>query len=250
MAREAALLAEVEAAFERGKAAGEAAREPEVAWLQAELKGCEATINGALKHGLGELAATAARLTTQCRREAVGLGLAVARAVVGDTLRDSTEALETVVERALAAVPRTDEATIRLHPADLERLGEVVDALEARRGDPIKLRLAPSPNMSRGGCIIEFDQGSVDARPETALKALEEAVEAALSDSHREVATAPETAPEGEAGAETAGEAPVETNAETAVEGEAGAETGAETAGETGAEGEVGEQGATEAGPV
>ena len=66
---------------------------------------------------------------------------------------EAAEAIEAVLLSAR-------HITVHLHPQDLALVAEgAADAIEARGA-----RLMVSPQMERGGCMVESDAGSIDAR--------------------------------------------------------------------------------------
>jgi flagellar assembly protein FliH len=74
--------------------------------------------------------------------------------------------IESAVRDALTHVEDTVQLTIRLHPADLELL--------QKAGSPVlssdtstEFRFLGSPDVTRGGCLVQTRFGTVDARRET-----------------------------------------------------------------------------------
>ena len=169
-AREVTLLQAIEDARAEGAAAAQAEAAAVIDAVQEQL-------TGALER-LNDLARV---LSQRYRQEAVELAVELARAVVGQAVEADPAALLVVVDRALQSVPRADEARIRCHPDDLDTVRGAVGEMTARRGDPIAVRVVASPAMERGGCIVDFDEGAVDARPSVALEVLREALESALA---------------------------------------------------------------------
>lgn len=172
-AREIELMEQLEVGRREGHDAGLAEREDEVDSMREEL--------GDSIRALGEHADA---MSARYRDEAIELALQLAHAIVGDALRYEPDALREVVERALASVPRTPEALLRCHPADLEAIEALVPAATARRGDPIAIRAVAVPGIEPGGCIIDFEEGAVDARPSVAIDVMREAIEAAMAGRH------------------------------------------------------------------
>jgi flagellar assembly protein FliH len=136
---------------------------------------------GQLADAMGQLSNMTRALLRRYKTESSELAIELARAVVGDALQTNALALEAVVERAMSAVPRTDEVVLRCHPDDVAAIEEMVPSLQARRSDPVSIRLAGNPAMEPGGCIIEFGDGAIDARPSVAMDMLAEAVRAAMA---------------------------------------------------------------------
>jgi flagellar assembly protein FliH len=76
-----------------------------------------------------------------------------------------------VVEMAKAAISRLidrDSITVRVNPADLERMREHREDVLAL-GDVKNVRIVEDQRVDRGGVVIETDAGSVDARVATQL---------------------------------------------------------------------------------
>jgi flagellar assembly protein FliH len=71
-----------------------------------------------------------------------------------------------VVEMAKTAIARLierDSVTVRVNPADLERMRDHRDELIAL-GDIRNLRLLEDKRVDRGGVVVETDAGTIDAR--------------------------------------------------------------------------------------
>ncbi len=102
-------------------------------------------------------------------RAAVDLCVAVARKIVGRELEHCPELSRNVMARALQLATGSTRLTLRLHPADLERLGphgdDVVRSLSACRD----VTLAADPAIAPGGCVVTTDAGEIDATIDTQL---------------------------------------------------------------------------------
>ena len=66
------------------------------------------------------------------------------------------------------------EVELRCHPDDQEAMAALVpEALRhcgySKQGEPVSIRVAQSREIERGGCILDFEEGSVDAQPSAAL---------------------------------------------------------------------------------
>lgn len=76
-----------------------------------------------------------------------------------------------VVEMARAAIARIvdrEKITVRVNPADIERMREHRDELLAL-GDVKTMRVIEDQRVDRGGVIVETDGGSIDAKISTQL---------------------------------------------------------------------------------
>ena len=87
----------------------------------------------------------------------------------------------TVLEKALSHVVQGASIKVYLNPKDLELAKEALVRLGGGPGEG-RLELLPSPEVTRGGCLIETEFGLVDATVESRREALEAALEEALKE--------------------------------------------------------------------
>jgi flagellar biosynthesis/type III secretory pathway protein FliH len=80
------------------------------------------------------------------------------------------------VEALAAARARSGLVLLRVHPDDLTAINAARPALAARIAAAVELRAIADPAVGRGGCVVETPAGRLDARLETQLAALEQAV--------------------------------------------------------------------------
>jgi flagellar assembly protein FliH len=96
----------------------------------------------------------------------VSLALEVAQKIVAD-MPVSAPMVEAAVRDALGQVEGTSQVTIRLHPADLEALQNAQSPLLEPGENANEFRFLGSPDVTRGGCLVQTRFGVVDARRET-----------------------------------------------------------------------------------
>jgi flagellar assembly protein FliH len=72
-----------------------------------------------------------------------------------------------VVHDALGQVESTAQVTVRLHPADLKLLQKAHSSLLVTDEGANEFRFLGSPDVTRGGCLVQTRFGVVDARRET-----------------------------------------------------------------------------------
>jgi len=97
--------------------------------------------------------------------QATELAFSIAREVIGRELRLAEDPGVDAVRRALAALPGCTEATARLHPDDLARLGRRAEQLSAG----VALELTADPNVAPGDCVLTSGASTVDAGIDAAL---------------------------------------------------------------------------------
>lgn len=97
-----------------------------------------------------QIAASVARIATQLARQVVRSELAVRPELVVQVAQDAVN--------AVLMSART--ITVHVHPEDHVLVSQgAADVLDARGA-----RLVSAPGMERGGCLIESDAGTIDAR--------------------------------------------------------------------------------------
>lgn len=111
-----------------------------------------------------------AALDTEVEQELAHLALVIARRVLAQELATHPEHIVSAVRQAVAALPAAHrKLQVRLHPDDLALLRE----LEAAEAD---WQLVADPTIQRGGCLLESERSRLDARVETRLAAMIDAV--------------------------------------------------------------------------
>lgn len=118
----------------------------------------------------------------------IGLLKVCVEKILGQELRQSPEAVLSVVRSTLREAHQPQEVLVRAHPEDIEILRRnQAGMLEVlTRASAVKLR--PDLGVSRGGCMVTTELGTIDGTLEQQISALVEAVEAELSLPRRAVA--------------------------------------------------------------
>lgn len=106
-------------------------------------------------------------LEQQLAASVARIAVRLARQVVRSEVSAHPELVARVAQEAIGAVLASAHAVaVHVHPDDLPLVAEgAADALAARTA-----RLVADPSIERGGCRIDSDVGSVDARIETRWK--------------------------------------------------------------------------------
>ncbi|HVS02001.1 MAG TPA: type III secretion system stator protein SctL [Thermoanaerobaculia bacterium] len=115
------------------------------------------------------------RAMEEIRPQLVTLALKVAEKVLRRRLEIEPEAVVPMVEEALEAARgyRGGHLVVRVHPDDAASLEGFRRRLLDRDPRWQSLEVVPEEEMTRGGCRIETDFGTIDASVETQLKAIE-----------------------------------------------------------------------------
>ena len=109
-------------------------------------------------------------------KQMVDMILMIARKVIKDEVVELKEVVLNNIREALKRIKDRDRVDIRVNFADLElttaHKDELIKMMESLR----KVNIYEDSRIDRGGCIIETDVGSIDARISTQLKEIEEAI--------------------------------------------------------------------------
>ena len=109
-------------------------------------------------------------------KQMVDMILMVSRKVIKDEVVERKEVVLNNIREALKRIKDRDRVDIRVNFADLElttaHKDELIKMMESLR----KVNIYEDSRIDRGGCIIETDVGSIDARISTQLKEIEEAI--------------------------------------------------------------------------
>jgi flagellar biosynthesis/type III secretory pathway protein FliH len=119
------------------------------------------------------------------------LVIEVARQVLGAELETHPRQVVRLVENALDRERRGRALTVHVSPEDLDVVYGAEPALRDKLALPESVHIEVDPSLQRGDCVVTSHLGSVDARLETQLKALREALE----DTARAAATPEPTPP-------------------------------------------------------
>jgi flagellar assembly protein FliH len=119
---------------------------------------------------------TRAELYGKLEQEILDLVMRMAEKVIHAEIRSEDSARASILEAGLRKLKDSEKLLIRVAPADLEAIEEVLPLLKEQNGIVGKVTLQEDPEVSEGGCILESDQCEVDGRIEVALQAIEEAL--------------------------------------------------------------------------
>jgi flagellar assembly protein FliH len=102
--------------------------------------------------------------------------LMIARKVIKDEIVERREVVINNIKEAIKRVKDRDRIDIRVNFADLDMTTAHKDELIKMMESLKKVNVYEDSRVDRGGCIIETDVGSIDARISTQLDAMEEAI--------------------------------------------------------------------------
>jgi flagellar assembly protein FliH len=154
---------QLQASYEQGRIDGEKALNERLLNQRQELHELMGGLLASLKQAVPQVVRDSENMM-------VALALEVAQKLVAD-MPISVHMVEAAVRDALAQVEGTAQFTIRLHPADLELLQKSDSPLLISDGTN-EFRFLGSPEVTRGGCLVQTRFGVIDARRETKMDLL------------------------------------------------------------------------------
>ena len=108
------------------------------------------------------------KLIEEAEPELVRLALGIAERVLHQQVALDRGVVVEMAKTAIARLIERDTVTVRVNPADLERMRDHRDELMAI-GDIRNMRLLEDKRVDRGGVVVETDAGTIDARIGTQL---------------------------------------------------------------------------------
>ncbi|HEX9048477.1 MAG TPA: FliH/SctL family protein [Verrucomicrobiae bacterium] len=157
-----------QAAFENGRRAGETALNAQLLQQRNQTVEIQRGILTSLQNALPKVA-------HEAESAVIDLALEAAKKIVAGIPIDA-KLVEQTVREALRQAEDTAEIVVQLHPDDLALLrqhqAEILEGLP----ESGPLRFAHSPEISRGGCIIQTRFGLIDARRETKIEQLRQSL--------------------------------------------------------------------------
>ena len=112
------------------------------------------------------------RMLQDNEEELVNLSLRIAEKVVGHEIENGRYKIERIVETALDAAPRDEEAVVHLNPEDVKPVRRAVEIDDGRLPDGVKIR--EDGDVPRGSCRVETPGGNVTSGVRSRLEQIEE----------------------------------------------------------------------------
>jgi flagellar biosynthesis/type III secretory pathway protein FliH len=164
-----------DARVEAERILAEAQREAERLRTQATTEGRERGL-AAVTELMVAARASAARSQRNVEGDLRTLAVRIAERILERELTLNPEAITDIVAAALRQAGAPRDIVLRVHPDDLKALERGRPRLVERAQRAQALQLRPDPGISRGGCIVESELGTVDARLNVQLEAIERAL--------------------------------------------------------------------------
>lgn len=151
-----------EEGYERGKLDGDALVKPVVASFRQAISACLDLQR---------------QLQIDAQREALKLALVIAKKILGRELKINPDGILGVIQKALAIAEPSVMIRLRVSPDFVEYCSNHREDLHL----PDEISIAGDPAIASGGCVVETESGEIDARIETQLRVLAEALDQELA---------------------------------------------------------------------
>ncbi len=115
------------------------------------------------------------RVWRETEQDLLRLAIRLTEKILGREIKTDKTAVADVVATALQNARQQEKLTVRVNPADLPVVEKEVENL-TRTGRVRFMDFVADPRVSEGGCLIESEVGTIDARLETQLRVLERAL--------------------------------------------------------------------------
>ncbi|NLE61538.1 MAG: hypothetical protein GX616_24565 [Planctomycetes bacterium] len=185
---QAGLMKGMEEGREKGHAEAFAEAKEEFAATNRNLvSACERTI--------ADIEDRRAAWQAAARQDLVDLAMAIARRVVRHVTENERRVVMENLEEAIRLAGERSDVTIKINPADAESARVFAESLADRQASCKLVKVIESPEISPGGCWVQWGSGAVDARIETQLDRI--AAELGVRETQSADSTVEDTAQEG-----------------------------------------------------
>ncbi len=113
------------------------------------------------------------RYLDECEREVIRLAVSIAGKILGQRLETDPETVVLIVREALRGIREERNLTIKVNAGELAAVSARVRELEEGVPGDCRVRVVAGNAVEPGGCIVETELGTIDARIETQLRCLE-----------------------------------------------------------------------------
>ena len=115
------------------------------------------------------------RVLRETEKDLLRLAVRLAEKIVGREIERDNITIVNIVSTALQNARQQEKITVRVNPADLPTIESEADKFSSG-GRNNFIDFIADPRVSSGGCLIESEVGTIDARLETQIRVLERAL--------------------------------------------------------------------------
>lgn len=167
--------------FERGVVEGrEAGRKEAFEAASSEFAQQQANLIESCKAIISAIDADRGEWQTAARQDLIELAVAIARRVARHVGLEHREVVLANLEEAVRLVGTRTDVTIAVNPLDAEAARAFAKSLIDMREQWQKIRVVDEPEISPGGCRVQWGSGSIDATLETQLDRIDAELNAGM----------------------------------------------------------------------
>ena len=115
------------------------------------------------------------RVWRETERDLLRLAVRLAEKIIGREIKAEKQTVTDIVAAALHIARQQEKLTVRVNPSDLSLIEEEREKF-LPSGRARFIDFVADPRVASGGCLIESEVGTIDARLETQLRVLERAL--------------------------------------------------------------------------
>lgn len=115
------------------------------------------------------------RVWRETEQDLLRLSIRLTEKILGRELKSDEKTVADIVATALQNARQQEKLTVRVNPSDLPVVEREIENL-TRTGRTKFMDFIADPRVPEGGCLIESEVGTIDARLETQLRVLERAL--------------------------------------------------------------------------
>lgn len=175
--REAARQEGYQAGLAQGVAQGmERGRQEALAAATQEFQAQQASLIESCRKMVAEIDAHRAEWLATARQDLIELAMAIARRVVRHVGERDREVVLANLEEAIRLAGRRTDVTIVINPADAEAAKVFAKSLNDLHEGWEHVTIVQEPEISPGGCRVQWGSGAIDATLDTQLERIEMAL--------------------------------------------------------------------------
>ncbi len=145
--------------------------------VQAQLSQRLQTLLPALEQAVNQLAQARSQWLEHWQQNALRVAVAIAEKITRRQLEQHPEITLQWVQEALEAATGSPQVVVRMHPRDVEALGQQVELLAQKMLPAARFQLQADPQVEPGGAVLHTAWGEVDQQLQTQLQRILEELE-------------------------------------------------------------------------
>lgn len=111
-------------------------------------------------------------LISKYEKEVVDLAFEIAGKILGRELQERPESIKEIAHTALQQVIDCRKISVRVNPSDLSYLQTLRADLAGQLSQDASFELISDVSITSGGCVVDTEKGSLDARIESQLETM------------------------------------------------------------------------------